>query len=180
MINLKKKNPKKKMVLGFIFLSLMISLSACTESSDSIQQDQQEQILKEGTSQVGMPNIKNFNERKWMKTILEKRDNPDLTTYVYTEANDGRFVYIGRAIGYGLPYSTEFTNPEKYQGNAVTLPQADPNGLFAPNSSEATWVMLINEKTNQPEVQYMEPRAFITESKLPVRLLEPWSVPSDY
>lgn len=174
-----------------IFVGMIVLLAGCTvtQSSDDIQRQQQEVILKEGTQQTGMPDIHNFFERKLMKQILEKRDNPDLTTYAYTEAMDGRFVYIGRAIGYGLPYGTEYTNPQKVTvgrnqidsgtGN-VTIPQADPNGLFSPSSANATWLLIVDEKTNESKIMYVEPNLIVTETKLPARLCEPWSLPSNY
>ena len=57
------------------YLILIASLAfwcGCDDfrTSDQIQQKQQETILAEGTSQTGMPAIKNFRERKLLKTIL--------------------------------------------------------------------------------------------------------------
>jgi hypothetical protein len=173
----------KKIILFCLFITIL--LTGCTAQSDSdrVQQLQQQKILNEGTTQTGMPNIHNFFERKMMKRVLEKRDNPDLTTYVYTQTMNGKFVYIGRAVGYGLPYSTQYTNPMKLDGNSssyVTVPQADPNGLFSPSSADATWILLVNEDTNENEIMYLEPNAVITESKMPKRLVEAWSLPSNY
>ena len=68
-------------------LVLVSMADACDDhqpSSDQIQQQQQEQILQEGTSAVGMPSIKNFREKRLLKQILELRDRTDLTTYTYT------------------------------------------------------------------------------------------------
>lgn len=115
----------------------------CIEAdSDDIQEAQQEQILKEGGRQTGMPNIKNFRERKLMKTIIEMRDQDGLVTYTYTvPETTGRPVFLCNSIGYGLPASTQYTNPERYEISGATLPQAEPNGLFSPSSAEGTWVM---------------------------------------
>lgn len=176
----------KKMLL---IVSLMVfSLVGCVSeapSSDKVQEKQQEKILQEGTRQIGMPNVTNFFERKMMKKIIELRDNPQLTTYVYNVNRDGQYVFIGRAIGFGLPYSTQFTNPEKRIGDGVegeiaTLPQADPNGLFSSDSTAATWIMLVNEETNEPEIIYAEPEMVVTQTKLPKRLVAEWSLPKNY
>jgi hypothetical protein len=170
-------------IISTLSLVIMAGCSA-DQTSDEKQQSQQEKILKEATKQTGMPNITHFFERKMMKDILELRDNPSLITYVYTQNEmDGRYVYLGKAIGFGLPYATQYTNPEKaeYHTNGnFPLPQADPNGLFSPSSADATWIMMINPKTNEPEVSYLEPKAFIVQNKLDKRLVEPWSLTPDY
>lgn len=169
-----------------VLIAVLFLLAGCTvkPTSDEKQQSQQEILLQEATNQTGMPDIHNFFERKMMKSILEKRDKPDLTTYVYTESMDGHYIYIGRAIGYGLPYSTQYTNPQKAEWHSssgyVTLPQADPNGLFSPASSEATWILYVDETTNESKIMYMEPRTVIRETKLPRRLCAEWSLPSNY
>lgn len=173
----------KKLIL--LLAIIVLTLTGCTvnQGSDGIQRDQQEKILKEATTQTGMPNIHNFFERKMMKRVLEKRDNPDLTTYVYTQAMNGKFIYVSKSVGFGLPYSTQYTNPMKVDGSSssyVALPQADPNGLFSPSSASATWILAVNEKTNETEIMYLEPNAVITESKMPARLCETWSLPSNY
>lgn len=169
----------KKLLLVFILLALVLT-GCVVEDSDDIQRKESERLLKEGTQQTGMPNIKHFFERKMMKQILELRDKPDLTTYVYSQALDGKFIYIGRSIGYGLPYSTQYTSPEKYEHNGATLPQADPNGLFSPASTSATWIILVNEETNEQEIVYAEPTMVITQTKLAKRLIAEWSLPENY
>ena len=61
------------MIRVAVMLVALSALTACMDSSDDIQRLQQEQILKEGTAQTGMPAIKNFRERKMLKEILEFR-----------------------------------------------------------------------------------------------------------
>ena len=100
--------------------------------SDKTQQSQQEGILAEGTAEVGMPAITNFRERRLLKDIYELRDQKGLVTYTYLFAeNTGRLKYLGESVGYGIPYATEFTNPQKLVSNGsangyLTLPQAEP------------------------------------------------------
>ena len=153
---------KKFLAPIFVVLAMVFCLAAtrenqCGSSSDDMQQREQEKILQEGTRQTGMPAIVNFRERKLLKMILELRDQSKFITYVYTEDMNGGLHFRGKAIGYPLPYSTQYSNPSKWIGNGVTLPQADPNGLFAPSSAEGTWVMLIDPK-GEPRPVYFEPR----------------------
>jgi hypothetical protein len=141
---------------------LGISLVGCeyTPTSDETQRAQQERILQEGSAQTGMPAIKNFRERKLLKQIIEMRDQDGLVTYTYTvPETTGRPVFLCNSIGYGLPAATQYTNPEKVEYQGTTLPQADPNGLFSPDSAEGTWVMCSDPsgsgKTMNMDVRYL-------------------------
>lgn len=151
----------------------MVTLYGCrnNSSSDSIQSKQQEKILQEGSSQVGMPAIKNFRERKLVKDILEMRDQTGLTTHTYLWSDvQGKLVFFCESIGYGIPYATQFTNPQKIEdytsaGYAI-LPQADPNGLFSPSSAEGTWVMCKDPNGKDVRPTYVEPRVVVSQFKL--------------
>lgn len=152
-------------------LAIAILLSACDfqQTSDEKQRDAQELILAQGTSQTGMPAIKNFRERKMLKEIYELRDQDGLTTYTYIVAEmTGKLVFIGESIGYGIPASTQYTNPQKieYHNAYYTLPQADPNGLFSPSSAEGTWVLLKNPNGDKVSPVYIEPRIVVSPFKL--------------
>lgn len=140
-----------------------ILVVGCNRNSNTELQIQQETLMQEANSQLGMPAIKNFTERKFMKMILELRDDPKLLCYAYIIPEvSGKPVLLGKCMGYGLPYATQYTNPEVYHGNGTTLPQADPNGLFMPNSAEASWILLINPNTNEPQPVYVEQKLLIT------------------
>jgi len=152
---------------------LGISLVGCeyTPSSDEVQRSQQERILKEGTAQTGMPAIKNFRERKLLKQMIEMRDQEGLVTYTYTvPETTGRPVFFCNSIGYGLSAATQYTNPQKvaYSTNGnVTLPQADPNGLFSPSSTEGTFVVCVDPNgSGKTGALYVEPRIISSPFKL--------------
>ena len=157
-------------------------MSGCSNAptSDDKQQEQQEKILQEGVSQVGMPAIKNFREKKLLKDILELRDQNGLVTYTYYEneyphvvpgrtALGGKLTYVGDTIGYGIPYSTQYSNPEKVDwtsgGSMYTLPQAEPNGLFSPSSADGTWIMMDTKSGVKP--QYIESKISVYTFQLP-------------
>lgn len=160
-------------LLALLLTLFVVSLAACEEmqpSSDKIQQDQQERLLKEGSAETGMPAIKNFRERKLLKEILEMRDQSALNTWTYTYAeNTGKRLFLCNSIGYGLPYATQYTNPEKLTHwstggsyGSTTLPQADPNGLFSPASAEGTWIMCKDPKGPDVRPVYVEPRVIVS------------------
>jgi hypothetical protein len=105
--------------MKFLIIPIIASvflLSSCTGStnSDSTLNQKQEQLMQESVAQVGMPNIINFQEKKLMKKIFELRDQENLITYTYIVAEQtGKLVFLGKSIGYGLPYATQYTNPER-------------------------------------------------------------------
>jgi len=163
----------------FVFGCLSVLLVACDDpkDSDQVQQQQQETILAEGTAQIGMPAIKNFRERKLLKDILELRDQDGLVTYTYVMSEvTGKLVYLGQTIGYGIPYATQFTNPQKVVVSGtndskpgysrLVIPQADPNGLFSPASAEGTWILMLDPKSGKTLPQYIEPRILTFTFKL--------------
>ena len=140
-----------------------VVLTGCSmeQTNDEKQATQTEQIQAQADAKLGMPNIKNFYEKAMMKTIIESCDDSNLITYAYIK-NDmtGKFVYLGQAMGYGLPYGTEYTNPQYIansysQGGFAILPQPDPNGLFKPADVNATWLMLIDPVTKKAKPIYV-------------------------
>jgi hypothetical protein len=152
-----------------IGLTACMLFVGCTEidTADSRQAKQTAQMLAEADRQIGMPDITRFTERKLAKDILELRDD-EITTYCYIVNLEGKLIFMGEAIGFGLPYSVQFTNPEKFQkvgeGTVYSwekMPQADPNGLFMPGGLSATWVMLKGPDGKVHPV-YMEPEIIVS------------------
>lgn len=166
----------KNMVYAICSVVLIVTcMTGCEQrpqTSDEVQRAQSERIFAEGTAQVGMPAIKNFRERKLLKEILELRDQDGLVTYTYLyNEREGKLVFLGETIGYGIPYATQFTNPQKiesYRGSSgghyafEALPQADPNGLFSPSSAEGTWIMLKDPRGKDVKPVYVEPRIVVS------------------
>ncbi len=119
---------KKLLILLVMFAITFSSCKGRSQTADEVQKRQTEQSLREANKQIGMPSIVNFQERKLFKQIRTV----------------GQF--LGKGIGYGIPASTQFTNPSKYyddpnggiDAGSIIIPQADPNGLFMPTSSDAT------------------------------------------
>lgn len=164
-------------------LSLLGLVAGCagdTSTADQQQQQHQEQTDSQSNSEVGFPAITHFTEKKDLKMIYELRDNPKYVTYMYTKNEmDGKWVYQGTAIGYPIPYSTEFTNPQyiaKYATNVgvAVLPQADPNGLFSSQNTKADWIM--RDGPNGLYAEYIEPDTDVTPVKKPAYLCESYSV----
>jgi hypothetical protein len=152
-------------------LCLIFGLHGCKRSeltSDSVQRQKQEALSQQGNAIVGMPSIVNFAEKRQLKDLLELRDKTP-PTYVYIVDMNGRLHKICDAVGYGFSGATQFTNPQRtssaYNANGyamVTLPQADPNGLFSPSTDEGTWIMCKNPKGTDVAPVRIELRAIIS------------------
>lgn len=146
-------------------------LSACEEgapSADQVQRRAQEALSAQGNSTVGMPAIVNFAEKRMMKDILEKRDQTIPTITYITDLN-GNLHKRCDSVGYGLPYATQYTNPQRLASygegghyGVVTLPQADPNGLFSPAAAEGTWVMCKDPNSDKIAAVYFEDRVTVS------------------
>lgn len=146
----------KKTIIILSAVLAALALTGCNEkNSDRVQAEQQEVLLQEGTSQVGMPAIKNFRERKMLKMIYELRDQESFATYTYVVSQQtGELKLLCKSIGYAINDATGFTNPNKIvrdNGTAYgTNTQAEPNGLFTPDTSNSYWVICVG-RNNQPQ-----------------------------
>lgn len=168
-----KKITLLTLVLSLCILTpLLMAQSGCEQqksTADAQQRAATERSMQEANRQVGMPAIKNFQERKLVKQLFEIRDQEDLATYAYIVNLNGDLIYLGQCVGYGVPYSVQFTNPERVAhkethggGSFGTLPQPDPNGLFMPEGLSATWLMMLDEKTGEVRPVYVEPEIIVS------------------
>ncbi len=166
----------KKGISILLVVILCMGLSGCVEKGT--EQAYTEYIMGQANSEVGMPNITEFYEKKLAKEIFEKRDDSELVCYAYTYTIDGKYVYLGRCMGYGLPFSTQYTAPTidgrlpNGTGEYGTIQQADPNGLYTADGLAATWLLMIDEETGETYIMYSEPELVVTEHKMPKRLVD--------
>lgn len=153
----------------FLIILFYIACGIPPQSSEGISRRDQEQLSLQAVQSVGMPAIVNFAEKRHMKDILELRDK-DTATYTYIVGEGNQRTFLCNSIGYGLPYATQYTNPEKteYMPNTgyVAVPQADPNALFMPQQAEATWVLCSNPETGKLSPVYVEPKIIVSEFPL--------------
>lgn len=147
-------------------------LAGCQEvkpTADRVQREQQEQLSMQGVMSVGMPAVTRFAEKRMMKDIIEMRDQMHPTyTYLVGEMNGTIGEKVCDSLGYGLNGATQYTNPQKIEWRSTNsgyasgvLPQADPNGLFSPATTEGTWVMCKVPGSDKVLPQYIEPRVIV-------------------
>ncbi len=150
-----------------------------TPTSDQRLNQQQEQASSEAAMSVGFPAVRNYQEKRMMKQIIELRDQA-ISTTTYVMDRDAKLHFLCDSVGYGLPYATQFTSPMKLAsrscpgtGCAVgTIPQADPNGLFSPASADGTWVLCRDPNPDRAANRgtlpiYVEPHVVVSPFPLP-------------
>lgn len=177
-----------KVVLGLLFAVLILTSSSCEETSsnqtsDQITQLKTERSMAEMERAVGYPNIKNFTAKLWLKRIYELEDNAQLICHAYlmNEMTGEVGRYLGKCVGYGIPYSTQFSNPQKIwdaerhgganhkfedNGEIQVMPQPEPNGLFKPEGLSATWLIMVHPETQELTPMYVEPSIIVSPFKL--------------
>ena len=168
-----------------LFMAALV-LAGCQEerapSAASRETQATLQLAEQASVTVGMPGIKNFAEKRQLKTIYELRDTANLVTYTYyLDLNGKRHkVCPTTSVGFGIPYATQYTQPKAIQrwylpktpdyvtawGNHEA-DQPEPNGLFMPSSAEGSWVMCLDPEKKIARAVYSEPRLIVSPFRLP-------------
>ena len=65
------ENSMNKLICFAVVSSLALAGCGSYPSSDEIQNQKQEELSKQGVQSVGLPAIKNFQEKRILKDILE-------------------------------------------------------------------------------------------------------------
>lgn len=136
-------------------------------TSDKEAAQKLETLLKEAQRQVGIPSIVNFFEARMVRQLYELRDDPEFRTYSYIVTLNGDFIKICDSVGFGINASIQIANPEKVtdagtwrENGWMTIPQAEPNGLFMPEGLAATYVMCVDGEEIKPV--YVEPEVIVS------------------
>ena len=175
------------MTTRFLLVALMaFGVAGCYKerapSAASRESQATLQLAEQASVVVGMPRIKNFTEKRQLKTIYELRDTANLVTYTYYLDMNGRRhkVCPTTSIGFGIPYATQYTQPKSMQrwylqrtpayyaafGN-YEADQPEPNGLFMPSSADGTWIICLHPNGKDLAPTYVEPRVVVYLFEMP-------------
>ena len=147
-----------------LILAVMVLIAACdpTPSADTLQKKRVEQQMREAERAVPPPRIGNFTMLRDAVRIQELADDA-ISTWAYYMDYTGGLHFLCEAKGYGLPYSTQTTNPQKkgHYHDSATLPQAEPSGLYMPDNVAATWVLCVNDN-GEFDAVYWEPDLIVS------------------
>jgi hypothetical protein len=174
----------KFIILSLITIIFCTCFTACsTDIGKEEERAYTSNLIETLNDLIGMPNIQNGFMKKSLKSIYELQDNAELICYAYSRNEyTGLYTYLYPCIGFGIPYSTQYTAPEaiyKYYGEYGMAPQADPDGLYHGDGTQATWVLRVSE-TGEVIVVYAEENMHIEQQKLPRRLCDEKTLPADY
>lgn len=149
-----------KLLLVSLLVVLAVILSACGPSANSQEAKGAGGVEKQQALYI------QYQPKPWFDWSLERSlmiqlyvaRNTSLSTFSY-HYNDylGIIGWSCDSIGMPIPGGTQLTNPESadYYSNGagyVVLPQAEPNGLYSPDTSAGTYVMCVNDDgTVSPE-----------------------------
>lgn len=160
-----------KWIISALLLGLL-ALVGCNDGQDTAdrkEQQQTEAITAQAVSQIGMPGVTNFTEKKLVRKLYELRDQ-EIATFTYMPDMNGKLWHVCDSVGFGLPYGVQFSNPEKlvnpYSASTgyLAMPQAEPNGLYMPATAEGTWIMCGAKGDIKPV--YVEPRVVVSSFPL--------------
>jgi hypothetical protein len=156
----------KKLVPMVLLASLSPFLGAaggngCTEerphaSAAQIEQASQDAQMQQFLRNQPVPSFDWSLERHMLIEVYKARQRATNTFSVVQSEYTGKVLWSCPSLGFPLPYATQLTNPLQVIGRtytsgqgsvaAVAIAQQEPNGLFTPAQSDATWVPCVDEK----------------------------------
>jgi hypothetical protein len=157
-----------------------LSITGCAQGDEAAQRQTKATLAStnEADRKIGMPALHNFYEKQLARDVYERRDQA-ISTYAYLQGMDGSLKCLGKAVGYGIPYATQYTAPQALRylrpvdadgtlgAAAVELvDQPEPNGLYMPNSASATWIQIVDPATGKLDVMYVEPNLIVSPHRL--------------
>jgi hypothetical protein len=163
-----------------------LALSACKEDTSASTRDARAtmQLTEQASTVIGVPAIKNFAEKRQLKAIYELRDTANLVTYTYTIDMAGKRhkVCPSTSVGFGIPYSTQYTAPKALRagkpmwpdgtqysasGHTYEADQPEPNGLYMPQQADGTWVLCLHPNGKDLAPTYIEPHVVVYLFEMP-------------
>jgi hypothetical protein len=116
--------------------------SGCEDKSDTKERLDVERGQAQLVQNQPAP-VFQFSLERHIMIELYKARNKAVTTYSYVQSPfTGKIQWECVSIGFPIAATTQLTNPMKtdHSGQTVTIPQAEPNGMYAPPQSSATFV----------------------------------------
>lgn len=148
-----------------LLLPLALLVGACDSLNTQEEKDSKAVQAQQSQYAIGQP-VPSFDWslERHLVTELYKLRNRKVSTHAVWRSDYGLVEGDCPSMGFGLPYDTSLTNPlvgdYVYNGAAVAIEQAEPNGIFASKNTNATWVMCIGD-SGSIEPVYVESKVTI-------------------
>ncbi len=103
-----------------------------------------------------------------LMTQLYRARNERMLTYTYVFNRNGGLLFSCDSMGFPTPATTQLTNPQTviYNNGGVAIPQAEPNGLYAPPDTDGTFVMCLGDSQGAVEPVYIEDPVITTTRRM--------------
>lgn len=135
---------KSRKVLTICGLALVFFFCTAEDSCENKSDRVERQSVEQGQAQLVQNQpapIFQFSLERHIMIELYKARNKATTTYSYVQSQfTGKILFECVSIGFPIAATTQLTNPMKWVGQGATIPQAEPNGMYAPPQSSATFV----------------------------------------
>lgn len=149
-------NRKNVPPIALLVASALILSAGCdtadTKEASRVRQQQQHYL------ETQPPPFFERSLERYLMIELYRARNSAVATWTYRlNEYTGKIIWQCPSIGYPIPGGTQLTNPEQNVGSqGAVIPQAEPNGMFSPQTSQGTYVMCVNDDgTVSP--RYAEP-----------------------
>lgn len=158
------------MKMKLAVVATVMGLAACSVEQSASQTVKETEIVERQQSQYSIaqpvPAYDYSLERDLIIQLYNVR-NQEVTTHSVWRSNYGQIEGDCRSMGYGLPYDTSLTNPQRavyetgYQSiTGVAVGQPEPNGVFASTNTSATWVFCLSD-AGRIEPVYVEAKVTV-------------------
>lgn len=128
-----------------VTLSLCAVLLMGADGCDSAREQEERAVNRQQEQYlIGQPiPAFDWSLERHLVTELYKIRNQEVATHSVWRSDRGLVEGDCPSMGYGIPYDTSLTNPLQRTYSGAVVNQAEPNGIFASQNTQATWVMCV-------------------------------------
>ena len=142
----------KKGLITVLLILIVLGVGCASDNERyTAKATEEKQVGKQQALYVATqpPPYFDWSQQRDIMIQIYKAQNEAIYTYSYTQSPyTGKIMWESATFGFPIAGGTQLTNPEQtvtaYQSLA-TIAQAEPNGLYSPESSRGTWVLCVNE-----------------------------------
>lgn len=170
---------KANKLVVLVVLALFVLVGCETVNDQESDQVDSQQALYARNQPV--PRYDWSLERDVSIQLYNIRNEARNTYSVIVAAGTGQPLFVCPSIGYPIPYDVQLTNPLQYDYNGAVVAQAEPNGLFSSQNSDATWVLCVSGAgevtpiySEQKVITFPYPVQIINGVIVPVADQAPW------
>ena len=156
---------KTGIISAALAAATVVALTACTNNHPNVQQQEQAAQTSDTQSLDTNQPIPHFNSSQIRQTLIDAETiaaDGTQTTSFFFQMGDPDPVFQCPSLGMPVANTAQLSNPMQiapisstWGGGATTLPQEDPYGIYAPQTSSGTYVICVNS-SGQKYLQYWE------------------------